>query len=91
MAGEPSWTSGARASRRGSRPTAAGHRSRHSSAFALVAHPRLAAVGRHVAVNRWAYRGPHGQSLFGAVDFLRRDGIGRVAASGARAPPVRGG
>ena len=45
-------------------------RSWHYSTFSLVAHTRLAAVGRHVGVNLWAYRGPDGQSLFGAVDYL---------------------
>ncbi|UUU28741.1 alginate lyase family protein [Streptomyces sp. CA-210063] len=45
-------------------------RSWHYSTFALVAHTRLAAIGRHVGVNLWAYRGPDGQSLFKAVDYL---------------------
>ncbi|MFF3374088.1 alginate lyase family protein [Streptomyces sp. NPDC002680] len=45
-------------------------RSWHYSTFSLVAHTRLAAIGRHVGVNLWAYRGPDGQSLFGAVDYL---------------------
>ncbi|GHE47640.1 alginate lyase family protein [Streptomyces capitiformicae] len=45
-------------------------RSWHYSTFALVAHTRLAAIGRNVGVNLWAYRGPDGQSLFKAVDYL---------------------
>ncbi|WP_329459485.1 alginate lyase family protein [Streptomyces sp. NBC_01497] len=45
-------------------------RSFHYSTFDLVAYTRLAAVGRHVGVDLWAYRGPDGQSLFKAVDFL---------------------
>lgn len=45
-------------------------RSWHYSTFDLVAYTRLAAIGRHVGVDLWAYRGPAGQSLFGAVDFL---------------------
>ncbi|MFC4499385.1 MULTISPECIES: alginate lyase family protein [Streptomyces] len=45
-------------------------RSWHYSTFSLVAHTRLAAIGRHVGVNLWTYRGPDGQSLFKAVDYL---------------------
>ncbi|MEV0634772.1 alginate lyase family protein [Streptomyces sp. NPDC050619] len=45
-------------------------RSWHYSTFALVAHTRLAAVGEHVGVNLWKYRGPDGQTLFKAVDYL---------------------
>ncbi|MDQ1051042.1 alginate lyase family protein [Streptomyces sp. V4I2] len=45
-------------------------RSWHYSTFTLVAHTRLAAIGRHVGVNLWAYRGPDGQSLFKAVEYL---------------------
>ncbi|MEE1759770.1 alginate lyase family protein [Streptomyces sp. SP18BB07] len=45
-------------------------RSWHYSTFALVAHTRLAAIGRHVGVDLWAYRGPDGQSLFAAVRYL---------------------
>ncbi|MFD7922056.1 alginate lyase family protein [Streptomyces sp. NPDC059740] len=45
-------------------------RSFHYSTFDLVAYTRLAAVGRHVGVDLWRYRGPDGQSLFKAVDFL---------------------
>ncbi|NEA63340.1 alginate lyase family protein [Streptomyces sp. SID12488] len=54
-------------------------RSWHYSTFALVAHTRLAAVGRHVGVNLWAYRGPDGQSLFKAVDYLLPAATGAVA------------
>ncbi|MER6788866.1 alginate lyase family protein [Streptomyces sp. NPDC000658] len=45
-------------------------RSWHYSTFDLVAYTRLADVGRHVGVNLWKYRGPDGQSLFKAVDYL---------------------
>ncbi|GEC02380.1 alginate lyase [Streptomyces spinoverrucosus] len=45
-------------------------RSWHYSAFALVAHTRLAAVGRQVDVDLWAHRGPDGQSLTEAVRYL---------------------
>jgi hypothetical protein len=45
-------------------------RSWHYSTFDLVAYTRLAAIGRHVGVDLWAYRGPDGQSLFKAVDYL---------------------
>lgn len=56
-------------------------RSWHYSTFDLVAYTRLAAIGRHVGVNLWAYRGPDGQSLFKAVDHLL------PAATGAAAWP----
>lgn len=45
-------------------------RSWHYSTFDLVAYTRLAAIGRRVGVNLWAYQGPQGQSLFKAVDCL---------------------
>ncbi|MFJ1808161.1 MULTISPECIES: alginate lyase family protein [unclassified Streptomyces] len=45
-------------------------RSWHYSTFDLVAYTRLAAIGRHVGVDLWKYRGPEGQSLFKAVDYL---------------------
>ncbi|MGW0146524.1 alginate lyase family protein [Streptomyces sp. NPDC003333] len=45
-------------------------RSWHYSTFDLVAYTRLAAIGRHVGVDLWAYEGPRGQSLFKAVDYL---------------------
>ncbi|MFF2851235.1 alginate lyase family protein [Streptomyces sp. NPDC058001] len=45
-------------------------RSWHYSTFDLVAYTRLAAVGEHVGVDLWSYRGPRGQSLFKAVDHL---------------------
>ncbi|MEH0425483.1 alginate lyase family protein [Streptomyces stelliscabiei] len=45
-------------------------RSWHYSAFSLVAYTRLAAIGRQVGVDLWAYRGPRGQSLSKAVDYL---------------------
>ncbi|MFD4528788.1 alginate lyase family protein [Streptomyces sp. NPDC058470] len=45
-------------------------RSWHYSTFDLVAYTRLAAIGQHVGVNLWSYKGPDGQSLFKAVDYL---------------------
>jgi hypothetical protein len=45
-------------------------RSWHYSTFDLVAYTRLADIGRHVGVDLWAYRGPAGQSLAKAVDYL---------------------
>ena len=54
-------------------------RSWHYSTFDLVAYTRLAAIGRHVGVDLWSYRGPDGQSLLKAVDFLL------PAATGAKA------
>ncbi|SDO78589.1 Alginate lyase [Streptomyces sp. cf386] len=56
-------------------------RSWHYSTFDLVAYTRLAAIGRHVGVDLWAYQGPEGQSLFKAVDYLL------PAATGAAAWP----
>ncbi|MFJ8636260.1 alginate lyase family protein [Streptomyces sp. NPDC093568] len=56
-------------------------RSWHYSTFDLVAYTRLADIGRHVGVDLWAYRGPDGQSLFKAVDYLL------PAATGAAAWP----
>ncbi|MFF4357805.1 alginate lyase family protein [Streptomyces sp. NPDC001604] len=56
-------------------------RSWHYSTFDLVAYARLAAIGRHVGVNLWAYQGPDGQGLFKAVDYLL------PAASGSTAWP----
>ncbi|WAU81937.1 alginate lyase family protein [Streptomyces sp. Qhu-G9] len=45
-------------------------RSWHYSTFDLVAYTRLAAIGKHLGVNLWKYRGPDGQSLFKAVHYL---------------------
>ncbi|MER6915903.1 alginate lyase family protein [Streptomyces sp. NPDC000594] len=45
-------------------------RSWHYSTFSLVAHLRLAAIGRQLGVDLWAHRGPQGQSLAGAVRHL---------------------
>ncbi|GAA2514404.1 alginate lyase family protein [Streptomyces levis] len=56
-------------------------RSWHYSTFTLVAHTRLAAIGRKVGVDLWDYTGPDGQSLFKAVDYLL------PAATGASAWP----
>jgi Alginate lyase len=56
-------------------------RSWHYSTFNLVALTRLAAIGRHVGVDLWAYRGPDGAGLTTAVDYLL------PAATGAAAWP----
>ncbi|MFE5185884.1 alginate lyase family protein [Streptomyces sp. NPDC056628] len=56
-------------------------RSWHYSTFDLVAHTRLAAIGRNVGVDLWAYQGPEEQSLFKGVDYLL------PAATGAAAWP----
>ncbi|NUP01692.1 MAG: alginate lyase family protein [Nonomuraea sp.] len=56
-------------------------RSRPYSTFDLVAHTRLAAIGRHVGVDLCSYQGPDGQGLCRAVDFLP------PAATGAAAWP----
>ncbi|MET8831355.1 alginate lyase family protein [Streptomyces sp. NPDC004610] len=45
-------------------------RSWHYSTFSLVAHTRLAAIGRNVGVDLWRHRGPDGQSLAAAVRYL---------------------
>lgn len=45
-------------------------RSWHYSTFDLVAYTRLAAIGERAGVDLWGYRGPRGQSLFKAVDYL---------------------
>ncbi|MGW2722452.1 alginate lyase family protein [Streptomyces sp. NPDC001492] len=54
-------------------------RSWHYSTFDLVAYTRLAAIGRHVGVNLWAYQGPDGQGLFKAVDYLLPAATGSTA------------
>ncbi|MFF7645705.1 alginate lyase family protein [Streptomyces canus] len=54
-------------------------RSWHYSTFDLVAYTRLAAIGRHVGVDLWAYRGPDGQCLFRAVDYLLPAAAGTAA------------
>ncbi|WP_329114281.1 alginate lyase family protein [Streptomyces sp. NBC_01465] len=54
-------------------------RSWHYSTFDLVAYTRLAAIGKQVGVNLWAYQGPQGQSLFKAVDYLLPAATGEAA------------
>ncbi|WP_405809586.1 alginate lyase family protein [Streptomyces sp. NBC_00210] len=54
-------------------------RSWHYSTFDLVAYTRLAAIGSHAGVDLWAYRGPRGQSLFKAVDYLLPAATGSAA------------
>ncbi|MEU1939459.1 alginate lyase family protein [Streptomyces coeruleorubidus] len=56
-------------------------RSWHYSTFTLVAHARLAAIGRNAGVDLWAHQGPEGESLFKAVGYLL------PAATGAAAWP----
>jgi hypothetical protein len=53
-------------------------RSWHYSTFDLVAYTRLAAIGKHVGEDLWAYQGPQGQSLFKAVDYLLPAATGAV-------------
>lgn len=45
-------------------------RSWHYSNFNLVAYLRAAAIGKKVGVDFWGYKGPRGQSLHRAVEFL---------------------
>jgi hypothetical protein len=45
-------------------------RSWHYSIFNLIAYTRAAAMGRKVGVDLWGYKGPHGQSIHTAVDFI---------------------
>lgn len=56
-------------------------RSWHYSTFTLVAYTRLAAIGKKagVGVDLWGYKGPKGQSINAAVDFIV------PAATGAKA------
>jgi hypothetical protein len=54
-------------------------RSWHYSNFDLVALARLAAIGRQLGVDLWAYRGPVGQSLFKAADYLIPAATGAVS------------
>ncbi|MFB8182318.1 alginate lyase family protein [Streptomyces sp. NPDC055966] len=56
-------------------------RSWHYSTFDLVAHTRLAAIGRHLGVDLWSYRGPDGQGLVKAVDYLLPAATGAAAWS----------
>ncbi|KOU52864.1 alginate lyase family protein [Streptomyces sp. WM6378] len=56
-------------------------RSWHYSTFDLVAYTRLAAIGKQIGVDLWAYQGPRGQGLFKAVRYLL------PAATGAAAWP----
>ncbi|GAA3133400.1 hypothetical protein GCM10017687_56890 [Streptomyces echinatus] len=67
-------------------------RSRHYSAFDLVAYTRLAAIGRHVGVDLWDCRGPEGAEPVpgGGPPAAGRDRQRRPAAPRAGVPPVRG-
>lgn len=56
-------------------------RSWHYSTFTLVAHARLAVIGRNAGVDLWAHQGPEKESLFKAVGYLL------PAATGAAAWP----
>ncbi|MDQ1033766.1 hypothetical protein QFZ75_000182 [Streptomyces sp. V3I8] len=67
----------------GSRPQElARTRSRHYSTFGLVAYVRPAAIGRHVGVDLWRYRGPPGRSLSRAVRHPLPAATGQVADAG---------
>ncbi|KAJ7496864.1 alginate lyase-domain-containing protein [Mycena latifolia] len=45
-------------------------RSFHYSTFNLIAYTRMAAIGKKVGVDLWGYKGPQGQSINGAVNFI---------------------
>ncbi|KAJ7169117.1 alginate lyase-domain-containing protein [Mycena crocata] len=45
-------------------------RSWHYSTFDLVAYTRIAAIGKKVGVDLWGYKGPKGQSIQQAVNFI---------------------
>nr|ODN92225.1 hypothetical protein L204_05321 [Cryptococcus depauperatus CBS 7855] len=45
-------------------------RSWHYSSFNLVAYTRLADIGSQIGIDLWGYRGPEGQSITKAVEFL---------------------
>jgi len=53
-------------------------RSWHYSIFNLVAYTRAAAVGRKVGLDLWGYKGPQGQSMHTAVDFIIPAATGMV-------------
>lgn len=53
-------------------------RSFHYSTFDLVAYTRLAAIGKKVGVDLWGYKGPQGQSINGAVNFIIPAATGAV-------------
>ena len=42
----------------------------HYSCFNLTAFTRMAEVSERLGIDLWAYRGPEGQSLHAAVDYL---------------------
>jgi hypothetical protein len=54
-------------------------RSWHYSNFDLVAYTRLAAIGRKVGVDLWGYKGPQGQSINAAVNFIIPAATGEAA------------
>lgn len=45
-------------------------RSFHYSTYDLIAYTRIAAIAKKVGVDLWGYKGPQGQSIHGAVDFI---------------------
>ncbi|KFZ14049.1 hypothetical protein V501_03415 [Pseudogymnoascus sp. VKM F-4519 (FW-2642)] len=55
-------------------------RSWHYSTFDLVAYTRIADIGKKVGVDLWKYKGPQGQSIQGAVDFILAGATGGAAA-----------
>ncbi|KAF7315052.1 Alginate-lyase domain-containing protein [Mycena indigotica] len=45
-------------------------RSYHYSVFTLVAYTRVADIGKKVGVDLWGYKGPDGQSIMQAINFV---------------------
>lgn len=45
-------------------------RSWHYSIFSLMAYARAAAIGKNVGVDLWGYKGPQGQSIQRAIDYI---------------------
>ncbi|KFY79813.1 hypothetical protein V499_01246 [Pseudogymnoascus sp. VKM F-103] len=55
-------------------------RSWHYSTFDLVAYTRIADIGKKIGIDLWKYKGPQGQSIQGAVDFILPGATGGAAA-----------